>query len=89
MESEMTKLCKDCKHYRCNWKTLWEPCCARKVVTSTSVITGETTTKTKLERCTTQRLIEKGITHFIPYIKDCPPLILCNPLDFDKLTKNK
>jgi hypothetical protein len=35
------------------------------------------------------RLIEKGITHFIPYIADCPPLILCNPLDFDKLTKNK
>ena len=33
------------------------------------------------------RLIEKGITHFIPYIEDCPPLILCNPLDFDKLTE--
>ena len=55
----MTKLCKDCKHYRCDWKTLWEPCCARKVVTSTSVITGETVTETKPERCTTQRLIAR------------------------------
>lgn len=34
------------------------------------------------------RLIEKGITHFIPYIEDCPPLIFCNPLDFDRLVKN-
>ena len=33
-------------------------------------------------------LIKKGITHFIPYIDGCPPLILCNPLEFDKLTKN-
>jgi hypothetical protein len=35
------------------------------------------------------RLIEKGITHFIPYIADCPPLLLCDPLDFDKLTEKK
>jgi len=31
------------------------------------------------------KLISKGITHFIPYIENCPPLIFCNPLDFDKL----
>lgn len=60
----MTKLCKDCKHYRCNWKTLWEPYCARKVVTSTSVITGEITTKTELERCTYQRLIARKGSEF-------------------------
>jgi len=29
------------------------------------------------------KLIGKGITHFIPYIENCPPLIFCNPLDFD------
>ena len=29
-------------------------------------------------------LIGKGITHFIPYIENCPPLIFCNPLDFDE-----
>lgn len=33
------------------------------------------------------KLIAKGITHFIPYIHNCPPLILCDPLDFDKLTE--
>ncbi len=32
-------------------------------------------------------LIAKGITHFIPYIPDCPPLLFCDPLDFDKITK--
>lgn len=52
-----TKLCKDCKHYRCNWKTIWSPYCARKAVTYTSVITGETTTETELELCTLQRLV--------------------------------
>lgn len=30
------------------------------------------------------RLIEKGITHFIPYIANCPPLIFCDPLDFEE-----
>lgn len=55
-----TKLCKDCKHYRCNWKTIWSPYCARKVVTCTSVITGETTTKTELEPCASQRLVARG-----------------------------
>lgn len=53
----MTKLCKDCKHYRRNWKTLWVSCCARKVVTYTSVITGESKTKPELENCTSQRLV--------------------------------
>jgi hypothetical protein len=33
------------------------------------------------------RLIDKGITHFIPYIPNCPPLILCNPLDNDLMKK--
>jgi len=28
------------------------------------------------------KLINKGITHFIPYIENCPPLMFCNPLDF-------
>lgn len=31
------------------------------------------------------KLIGKGITHFIPYNENCPPLIFCNPLDFDNL----
>lgn len=31
------------------------------------------------------KLINKGITHFIPYIPDCPPLLLCNPLMFEEL----
>ena len=56
----MTKLCKDCKHYRCNWKTIWSPYCARKVVTYSSVITGETTTKAELKSCTSQRLVAWG-----------------------------
>ena len=31
------------------------------------------------------KLIGKGITHFIPYIENCPSLIFCNPLDFEEL----
>jgi hypothetical protein len=32
-------------------------------------------------------LIAKGITHFIPHTPDCPPLLFCDPLDFDKIIK--
>jgi len=30
-------------------------------------------------------LIAKGITHFIPYTHDCPPLLFCDPSDYNKL----
>ena len=53
-------LCKDCKHYRQNWRTLWEPCCARKVATYSSIITGETKTKPELIDCSSERLIARN-----------------------------
>ena len=30
------------------------------------------------------KLLNKGITHFIPFIVDCPPLLFCDPLIFEE-----
>ena len=76
----MTKLCKDCKHYRRNWKTLWVSCCARKVVTYSSVITGESKTKPELESCTSQRLVAGGdsdLEFLMTQLEICSPNEYC------------
>jgi len=59
-----TKLCASCKHYRRNWRTLWEPYCARRVITYSSVITGETKTKPELVDCSSERLIASKGSNF-------------------------
>lgn len=50
------KLCKDCKHYRNNWKTLWSPYCARNARRNTDPITGRVTFDTNLVGCAIERL---------------------------------
>lgn len=50
------KFCKDCKHYRNNWSTLWSPYCARQATRNTDPVTGKVTLRTKLVECYFERL---------------------------------
>ena len=75
-----TKLCASCKHYRRNWRTLWEPYCARRVITYSSVITGETKTKPELVDCSSERLIaSKGsdLEFLMIQLGNCSPEEYC------------
>jgi len=75
-----TKLCASCKHYRRNWRTLWEPYCARRVITYSSVITGETKTKPELVDCSSERLIAtKGsdLEFLMIQLGNCSPEEYC------------
>ena len=75
-----TKLCASCKHYRRNWRTLWEPYCARRVITYSSVITGETKTKQKLNHCSSERLVARNgsdLELLMTQLEICSPKEYC------------
>lgn len=62
------KLCKDCKHYVCSWRTLWQPKCARNHHDYTDPVTGETKRIIEYKDCMRERdgFKELSFWHYAP-----------------------
>lgn len=62
------KFCRDCKHYRNNWRTLWSPYCARKASRNVDPVTGKVTMHENLVRCYIERLILDPESEYAFYV---------------------
>ena len=74
------------KHLRCWWwnsnKNHWK--FEFRLVIGTGALDEDDCIKSQSQvyhKDSAIKLITKGITHFIPYIENCPPLIFGNPFD--------